>query len=60
MGEGSPVYYTLHDFMLHSKGVTYILMGAVLVGMVIVWSFLFDRSDEDSDRFNIKHGKHED
>lgn len=54
------MYYTLHDFMLHSKGVTYILMGAVLVGMVIVWRFLLDRSDEDYDRFNIKHGKHED
>ncbi len=54
------MYYTLHDFMLHSKGVTYILMGAVLVGMVIVWTFLFDRSDEDRDRFNIQHGKHED
>jgi hypothetical protein len=49
--------YTLQDFLLHTKSITYILMGLILVGMVGVWSFLLSRDDEDADRFNISHGK---
>jgi|GEM_PF-1208909 len=54
------MFYTLHDFMLHSKGLTYVLMGLVLVAMIGVWVFLLDRSEEDHERFNIKHGGHDD
>ena len=34
------VFYTLHDFMLHTIAVTYILMVAALVGIGLFWQFL--------------------
>ena len=40
------IFYTLQDFMTHTKGVTYILIVAILVGMWAFWNFLVDR-DED-------------
>ncbi len=40
------VYYTLQDFLTHTKSVTYILIVAVLLAMAGFVRFLTDR-DED-------------
>ena len=40
------VFYTLQDFMVHTKAVVYVLMGLWLIGVVGFWSFLSGR-DED-------------
>ena len=37
---------TLHDFMLHTKNIVYILIVAALLGITGFWLFLTDR-DED-------------
>ena len=33
-------FNTLHEFYLHSKGITYLLMGGILIGAVLWWQFL--------------------
>ncbi len=38
-----PVFHTLHDFMLHTKAVTYMLMAAALAGIAWFWRFLCAR-----------------
>jgi len=38
--------HTLHEFMLHTKNITYILIVAALVGIAGFWRFLTDREDE--------------
>jgi len=40
------VYYTLQDFMLHTKGVTYIVMVIALISITAFWRFLADRDDD--------------
>ena len=40
------VFYTLQDFLTYTKGVTYILIVAVLLAMAGFWKFLSGR-DED-------------
>lgn len=35
--------HTLHEFMLHTKNITYLLMGGTLVGFVCYWLFLTGR-----------------
>lgn len=40
------IIYTLQDFMLHTKNITYILMGVGLVVYTAFWCFLTDR-DKD-------------
>ena len=40
------VFYTLQDLFAYTKGVTYILIVAILVSMVGFWRFLTGR-DED-------------
>ena len=40
------IFYTLQEFMTHTEGVTYILIIAILLGMLGFWNFLVDR-DED-------------
>lgn len=40
------IFYTLQEFMTHTEGVTYILVVAILLGMLGFWNFLTDR-DED-------------
>jgi hypothetical protein len=40
---------TLHEFMLRTEGITYILIVVALVGFVFFWRFLTDR-DEDGER----------
>jgi hypothetical protein len=39
-------FYTLQDFMLHTKAAAYILMGAMLVGILGFWRYLTGRDDE--------------
>ncbi len=40
------VFYTLQDFMIHTKNITYIVMVLALVGITLFWRFLTQR-DED-------------
>ncbi len=40
------VYYTLQEFMLHTKGMTYLLMGAALIFILAYGTFLLDRDDD--------------
>jgi hypothetical protein len=40
------LFYTLQDLYTYTKGVTYILIVAILLGMVGFWCFLKGR-DED-------------
>jgi len=41
------VFYTLQDFMTYTKGVTYLLMAAILLGMAGFWCFLTDRDEDE-------------
>jgi hypothetical protein len=40
------IYYTLQDFLLHTESITYLLMGAGLLGMLGFWFFLTGRDEE--------------
>jgi len=40
------VFYTLQDFMVHTKAVVYVLMGLWLVAVVGFWGFLTNRDDD--------------
>jgi len=44
------VIYTLQDFMTYSKGITYIIMGGILIGLLLYWLFITDR-DEKKETF---------
>ena len=37
---------TLHEFMLHTKNVTYVLIVVALLGIAGFWRFLTDRDKE--------------
>lgn len=39
-------FFTLHDFLLHTKGIVYLLMGAGLVGLPLFWRFLTERDEK--------------
>jgi hypothetical protein len=39
------VFYTLHDFMLRTESITYILIVAALCGFIFFWRFLSERDD---------------
>jgi hypothetical protein len=39
------VIYTLHDFMLRTEGLTYVLIIAALCGFIFFWRFLSERDD---------------
>ena len=39
------IFYSLHDFMLCTKTVTYILMGLGLLGLLGYWLFLTGRDE---------------
>ncbi len=39
-------FYSLHDFMLHTKSVTYVLIGAGLVVLAGFWLFLSGRDEK--------------
>jgi hypothetical protein len=36
-------YYNLYEFMLSTKSIIYIMMGAILVLVLGFWAFLFGR-----------------
>lgn len=38
-------FYTLQEFMTYTEGVTYILIVAILVGMLGFWIFLVERDE---------------
>ena len=40
------IFYTLQEFMTYTENVTYILIVAILLGMLGFWNFLVER-DED-------------
>ncbi len=40
------VFYTLHDFMVYSEGVTYLLMSGILVFLLLFWLFLSGRDEK--------------
>ncbi len=39
------IFYSLHDFMLHTKTITYMLMGLGVVGLLGYWLFLTGRDE---------------
>ena len=39
-------FYTLRDFMVHTKAVVYVMMGIWLIGVVGFWRFLTGRDDD--------------
>mgnify|MGYP001024952598 CR=1 FL=1 len=43
MGEA---IHTLHDFMLHTEGITYIMIVAALCGFIFFWRFFIERGDD--------------
>jgi hypothetical protein len=44
--ENAMEIHTLHDFFSHTKGIIYILIIAILIGMTAFWKFLTG-GDED-------------
>lgn len=40
-------YHVLQDFLTHTKGTVYVLMGAALVVFVLWWRFLSARDPEN-------------
>lgn len=40
------VFYSLQDFLLRTKSVTYIIMGLSVLGLCGYWIFLTGRDDE--------------
>ena len=38
--------YTLQEFMLHTKNVTYVIMVLALLGITGFWLFLTEQDDE--------------
>jgi hypothetical protein len=38
--------HTLHEHMLHTESITYILIVGALVGIVLFYRFLTDRDDD--------------
>ena len=40
--------HTLHDYMLHTDSITYILILVALVGITFFYRFLTDRDDDES------------
>jgi hypothetical protein len=41
------VFYTLHDFMVHTESITYLLVIATLIGMTLFWLFLTGGKHKD-------------
>jgi len=40
-------FYTLQEFMTYTESVTYILIVAILVGMLGFWIFLVERDENE-------------
>ena len=41
-----PVFFTLQEFMTHTKAVAYLLIGGVLIGLPLFWRFLTGRDEK--------------
>jgi hypothetical protein len=41
------IYYTLHDFMAHTKNISYILLALSLIGLTVFWCFLVGEDEDD-------------
>jgi hypothetical protein len=39
--------YTLHEHMLHTEGITYILIVGALLAITFFWLFLSQRDDDE-------------
>ncbi len=39
-------FYTLHDFLVYTKGAAYYLMGAILLGLLGFWLYITGRDEE--------------
>ena len=39
-------FHTLHDIVLHSKNITYLIMGGILIVMPLFWKFLTGREEK--------------
>jgi hypothetical protein len=39
--------HTLHDYMLHTESITYILIVGALVGITFFYRFLTDRDEDE-------------
>jgi hypothetical protein len=40
------IFYTLQDYLLHTKGVIYILIVAILLAMLGFWRFLMGGNED--------------
>ncbi len=40
------VIHTLHDFMLRTESITYIMIVVALCGFIFFWRFLSERDDD--------------
>lgn len=45
----------LQEYYTYTKGVVYVLMGAILVAFVLYWPFLMGGKDEQADNDRFKH-----
>ncbi len=41
------IIYTLQDFYLHTKSITYLLMGPALLGFIGFWIFLAEKDEDE-------------
>jgi len=41
-----PIFYTLQDFMTHSKSIAYIIMAGILIALPLFWCFLTGRDEK--------------
>jgi len=40
------LFHTLHDFMLHTESITYLLIVPALLAITLFWCFLAAKDDE--------------
>jgi len=52
------VIYTLHDFMLRTESLTYIMVVVALCGFIFFWRFLSERDDSRDHLGADRPGEH--
>ena len=40
------IFYTLHDYMIYSEGIAYLIMGGILIFLLLFWLFLTGRDEK--------------
>lgn len=40
------LFYTLHEYMLHTESITYIVLGGILIGFLLFWRYLTGRDSK--------------